>query len=163
MSDILFHTDNWVFSYRVAGILLHKGNVLLQRASDDSGYAFPGGHVSFGETNAESLRREFREEINVEVVVKELKWVAEIFFPWKNKPCHQICNYYHVELQDGASIPLEGRFTGKESFEGRNFTIDFHWIPLEKVPETDVYPTNTAKLLHAWDEGIQHFIYREEI
>lgn len=29
--DILFKTDDWVFSYRVAGICVQDGNVLLQK------------------------------------------------------------------------------------------------------------------------------------
>jgi len=45
MSDIIFKTENYVFSYRVAGILIHKGKVLLQRTTNDTGYAFSGGHV----------------------------------------------------------------------------------------------------------------------
>ena len=51
MSDILFKTDDYVFSYRVAGILIRNSKVLLQKPTNDNGYAFPGGHVEFGETN----------------------------------------------------------------------------------------------------------------
>lgn len=29
--DILFKTDDFVFSYRVGGILIHEGKILLQR------------------------------------------------------------------------------------------------------------------------------------
>ena len=29
--DILFKTEDWVFSYRVAGICVHNGKVLLQK------------------------------------------------------------------------------------------------------------------------------------
>ena len=91
MTDILFRTRDYVFSYRVAGIFIRNGNVLLQKPTNDTGYAFPGGHVEFGETNEETLIREFKEEIGVDIRVKELKWVAEIFFPWDHIPCHQIC------------------------------------------------------------------------
>ena len=52
MSDILFHTDAFVFSYRVAGVLLRDGKILLQKPTDDSGFALPGGHVEFGETTS---------------------------------------------------------------------------------------------------------------
>ena len=90
MSDILFHRENYVFSYRVAGILLHKSSVLLQKPTNDTVYAIPGGHVALGETNAQTLEREFKEEIVADITVGELKWVAEIFFPWGDKPCHQI-------------------------------------------------------------------------
>lgn len=33
MADILFKTDEAVFSYRVSGILIHQDNVLLQKGS----------------------------------------------------------------------------------------------------------------------------------
>ena len=55
--DILFKTEDRVFSYRVAGICVQNGMVLLQKPANDSAYAFPGGHVAFGETNAETLIR----------------------------------------------------------------------------------------------------------
>ena len=47
MSDILFKTDDYVFSYRVAGICIQNGKVLLQGPTNDNGFAFPGGHVAF--------------------------------------------------------------------------------------------------------------------
>ncbi|MEW8994538.1 NUDIX domain-containing protein [Clostridium sp.] len=84
--DILFKNDDFVFSYRVAGILIKNNKILLQRPTGDTGYAIPGGHVSFGETNEETLIREFREEIGVDIKVNGLKWVGEIFFPWGDKP-----------------------------------------------------------------------------
>ena len=104
MSDILFKTENYVFSYRVAGICVRDGKVLLQKPTNDNGYAFPGGHVEFGETNAEALIREFKEEIGADIRVGDLKWAAEIFFPWGNKPCHQICLYYDIVLKHSAPI-----------------------------------------------------------
>lgn len=52
MGDILFHTGDGVFSYRVAGICIHEGRVLLQTTTgEDRSFAFPGGHAVFGETN----------------------------------------------------------------------------------------------------------------
>jgi 8-oxo-dGTP pyrophosphatase MutT (NUDIX family) len=161
MDDILFRTENRVFSYRVAGILIHNGKVLLQKPTNDTGFAFPGGHVSFGETNAETLIREFKEETGADISVTDLKWVAEIFFPWGGKRCHQICNYYLVELKGEEKIPHEGRFSGKEQLEGRDFAIEFHWIPIEEMSDIEVYPPNTAELIAMPDEGVQHFVYRE--
>jgi len=161
MPDILFKTKDAVFSYRVAGICLQNGKVLLQKPTNDTGYAFPGGHVAFGETNAETLIREFKEEIGADVSVGALKWVAEIFFPWGKKPCHQICLYYMVTIES-PDTPAEGVFTAQEQLEGRNFKIEFHWIPIDAVKNIEVYPTNTAELLGKLSEGVQHFVYREE-
>jgi len=80
MKDILFKTDDFVFSYRVGGILIHRDKILLQRAAGDDGYAFIGGHVAFGETTEETLVREFWEEIGANVKVERLLMVAENFF-----------------------------------------------------------------------------------
>jgi 8-oxo-dGTP pyrophosphatase MutT (NUDIX family) len=160
-NDILFRTDDYIFSYRVAGILIRDGKVLLQKPTNDTGFAFPGGHVSFGETNAETLIREFKEEIGADITVGELKWVAEIFFPWGDKPCHQICLYYLVSLVDDTAIQTSGMFIGDEQIEGRDFKIEFHWVLLADVRKLEVYPSNAAELLGKLDGGVRHFIYRD--
>ena len=160
MKDILFRDDAGVFSYRVAGICVHNGRVLLQNTTDDPAFAFPGGHVTFGETNARTLIREFKEELGADITVGELKWVAEIFFPWGKKPCHQICLYYMVELAD-ETTPREGSFLGKEQMEGRKFDLVFHWVPLEKLKECEVYPPQSKELVLRLSEGVQHFVYEE--
>lgn len=161
MSDILFKTERYIFSYRVAGILIRDGSVLLQKPTNETGYAFPGGHVEFGETNAETLVREFKEEIGADVSVGDLKWVAEIFFLWGDKPCHQICLYYDIALKDEKQIPLDSFFIGDERIDGRYFKIEFHWIPLDKLGDIELYPTNTAELIKKYNAGVQHFIYKE--
>lgn len=158
--DVLFRTEDYVFSYRVAGICLKNGKVLLQKPTNDTGFAFPGGHVAFGETNAETLTREFKEEIGADISVGDLKWVGEIFFPWGEKPCHQICLYYMVEI-DSDNIPSEGMFMAKEHIEGRDFQLEFHWVPLDDLKQIEVYPENASELISRISDGVQHFIYRE--
>lgn len=159
--DILFKTEDWVFSYRVAGICVYNGKVLLQTTTgEDRSFAFPGGHVEFGETHTGTLIREFREEIGADIRVGHLKWVAEVFFPWGSKPCHQICLYYLVEILN-PEIPKEGIFLAKEHLEGRKFDLEFHWVPIEQVRNLEIYPTQTAELLGKLEDGVQHFIYRE--
>jgi len=159
--DILYKTEDWVFSYRVAGICVHEGRVLLQTTTgEDRSFAFPGGHVEFGESNADTLTREFREEIGADISVGDLKWVAEIFFPWGNKPCHQICLYYMVQVHNPELLrrPI---FPAIEHMEGRTFDLEFHWVPLNEVAKLEVYPVQAAQLLEKLDEGVQHFVYRE--
>ena len=162
MADLLFRTEEGVFGYRVAGICVKNGKVLLQTTTgEDRSFAFPGGHVEFGETNADTLIREFKEEIGADILVGELKWVAEVFFPWGSRPCHQICLYYLVEIQN-PEIPEEGMFLGKEHLEGRKFGLEFHWVPLEDAENLELYPPNCRKLLSRLQESVQHFVYREE-
>ena len=86
--------------------------------------------------------------------------MGEIFFPWGDKPCHQICLYYIVDIESD-NIPLEGMFMGKEQIEGRKFNLEFHWVPLEELKNIEVYPTNVVELMNQMNDGVQHFIFRE--
>lgn len=158
--DILWKNTDGVFSYRAAGILRYRGKILLQHASNEPGYVVPGGHVAFGETTAQTLRREFREECGAEIIVGALCGVGEIYFPWGEKPCHQICLYYHVSLADPSAFPTDGVITCVEKLENRDFSIDFHWIPLQKLPGKRLYPPQIVDMAQA-DRPIS-FVYREE-
>ena len=160
MKDISYSTNKNGFSYRAAGILVHNDRVLLQM--HDCEYAFPGGGVMFGETTAETLIREFSEEIGENIIeVAELKWVWENFYIWNNKTYQQICIYHLLKLNDNASIPLSGKFIHKEYDESDSNPVWFYWIPINELDSISVHPANAAELLHRIGEGVQHFIHRE--
>ena len=160
MSDILFRKDGWVFSYRVAGIAVQNGKVLLQKPTNEDFYSFPGGHAEFGETNEETLIREFKEEIGADISVGSLRWVAEVFFPWGESPCHQICLYYSIEIEDDGT-PKDGMFPAKEHLEGRNFELEFHWMNIEELDKLEMFPADAKELLLDLESGVKHFIYKE--
>ena len=63
-------------------IVDNRGRLFLARrgikAKNESGlWEFPGGSVEFGETMAEALRREMREEFGIEITVGELLDVVD--------------------------------------------------------------------------------------
>jgi ADP-ribose pyrophosphatase YjhB (NUDIX family) len=159
--DIIFKTEEYVFSYRVAGLLVHNGKVLLQRPQGDTAYAIPGGHVALGETNGETLVREFKEEINVDIKVDKLKWVGEIFFPWGDKPCHQICLFYNVLLIENTNIPLDGTFWGTEQLEDKSFKLEFSWINIKDIETIELYPIEAKKYLTEGLNQVEHFVYKQ--
>jgi len=159
--DIIFKTDEYVFSYRVAGLLIHNGKVLLQRPKDDTAYSIPGGHVALGETNEETLVREFKEEINANIKINTLKWVGEIFFPWGNKPCHQICLFYNVLLTENNNIPLDGAFWGTEQLEDQSFKLEFSWIDIKDIETIELYPIQAKEYLAKGVNQVEHFVYKE--
>lgn len=159
--DIIFKTEEYVFSYRVAGLLVHDGKILLQRPKDDTAYAIPGGHVALGETNEETLIHEFKEEINVDIRVDRLKWVGEIFFPWGGKPCHQICLFYSILLNENTNILLDGAFWGNEQLEDKSFKLEFSWININDIESIELYPIEAKKYLVNGLNQVEHFVYKE--
>lgn len=111
IEDLLFKSETQAFSCRTAAVILRGGKVLLQHLKGQPDYAFPGGHIRFGETSAEALVREMREETGAAVVPGKLLWMSENFFPWDaRRVCHQVGLYYLAELQDQPAIPTEGSF-----------------------------------------------------
>lgn len=83
--DILFKNDDFVFSYRVGGILIHNEKILLQRPKNDD-YAIIGGHVAAMETSMETLKREFEEELHAEIEVDNLLAIGEFIFHGERDP-----------------------------------------------------------------------------
>jgi len=163
MKDISYSTEDYIFSYRAAGILVHGNKVLLQKPNNSNDYAFPGGQVMFGETNAETLIREYKEEIGADIEVGELKWLWENIGLWDGKPAHQICPFFLVSLKDMTQIPLDGSFSGKEHDADDDNAIWFHWVSFDEVKNITVHPKNAEELLIHLDEGVKHFVFREVV
>lgn len=159
MQDILFKTEEFVFSYRIQGVLVRDGKALLQRAGED--YALIGGHVAAFETTKETLVREFKEEIHADIKVDELIGVGEVFFPWGNRPCHQIGLYYTVHLLDESQIPLDGVFHGYDDLGGERIDLDFCWVPLEELSHINLYPPQMVPHVLSGSNEVLHFVYRE--
>ncbi len=159
--DILFKQENFVFSYRVGGVLNHNGKILLQRPQNDD-YSIIGGHVASMETSAEALKREYEEELHAKIEVDDLLAIGEVFFPWGNKPCHQICLYYKVHLLDD-SIPLDGCFHGYDDLDHEKIDMDFCWVPLKDLQNgLKVYPLELIPHILEPKHQIIHFLSKEE-
>ena len=159
--DILFKEEDFVFSYRVGGILEFNNKILLQKPEDDD-YSIIGGHVSRMETATEALKREFEEELHVKIGVDKLFAVGEIFFPWKNRPCHQICLYYKIHLLETNVIPMDGVFRGYDELDNERIDLDFYWVSLKELKNgLKVYPLELIPYIINDSGETVHFITKE--
>jgi ADP-ribose pyrophosphatase YjhB (NUDIX family) len=69
---------------KVRAVILDRGNVLVvsqRRAGAHSHYALPGGRVGRGESVADALVREIREEVDLEIAPRQLLCVADVNRP----------------------------------------------------------------------------------
>ncbi len=160
MKDILFKEDDFIFSYRVGGILIHDNKILLQKPKGDD-YAIIGGHVASMETTAQTLIREYKEEIHADIEVVDLIAIGEIFFSWGKRPCHQIGLYYKVHLKDEMQIPTDGVFSGYDELGGKRIDLDFCWVPLEELANIKVYPEELIPHIISGGDGIMHFVSKQ--
>ncbi|MBD5526191.1 MAG: NUDIX domain-containing protein [Lachnospiraceae bacterium] len=159
--DILFNTEEFVFSYRVGGLLIKNNKILLQKPKNDD-FAIIGGHVSCLETTAETLKREFEEELHAKIEIDSLFAVGEVFFPWGQKPCHQICLYYKVNLLNDDDIPSDGSFHKHDDLDNESIDLDFCWVPLEELKNgLKVYPLELIPHILNDSGGIVHFVSKQ--
>ncbi|HLW39520.1 MAG TPA: NUDIX domain-containing protein [Brumimicrobium sp.] len=91
------------FNIRVYGILIHEEKVLLsdERFRGREFTKFPGGGLEFGEGIKDCLKRELKEELNIDVQVGELLYLTDFFVTSAfNKEDQIISVYYYVNSQE---------------------------------------------------------------
>src|SRR5205085_11872347 len=102
-----------MFSIRVYGILINdKRQVLVSDEYIRGNYytKFPGGGLEFGEGTRDCLRREFREEMDLDVEVGEHLYTTDYFQMSAFNPAHQIISiYYMVKALEPIKAPLRDK------------------------------------------------------
>ena len=100
------------FNIRVYGILINDRREVLLSDECRKGFSFtkfPGGGLEFGEGFKETLKREFREELELEIEVGDLFYFNEFHQPSAFNISHQIHSfYYFVSSEDWRSIRTDG-------------------------------------------------------
>ncbi|MFI5155017.1 MAG: NUDIX domain-containing protein [Chitinophagales bacterium] len=143
-----------MFNIRVYGILLGENKQVL--VSDEfirGNYytKFPGGGLEFGEGTRDCLKREFKEEMNLEVKVTNHIYTTDFFQMSAFNQGHQIISiYYFVEALEAIRAPLRNKpfdfderelalyeRTGEtETFRfilKKDFSSDMVSLPIDKV------------------------------
>lgn len=121
---------------RVAGILVKEDKILFvkHKKNGEEYYLLPGGGVDFGESFEAALKREFMEEVNLEVEVDRLCFISEGIDPKGEK--HIVSMFFLVNYISGElKIPEEERIIGVE------------YLDDEKIKENPVYPNIKSQLL----------------
>jgi ADP-ribose pyrophosphatase YjhB (NUDIX family) len=128
------------FNIRVYGILRSEDrqSVLL---SDEFKFGlaftkFPGGGLEFGEGVIDALKREFQEELAIQVTDASLFYVNEAFQASAfGKDEQLLAIYYLVDRYKGVLPPVtEKRF----DFDRVEDQQAFRWFPIDRLTENDV-------------------------
>ena len=154
---INFKRGNNKFNYRISGILIQNGKLLLHKMTTNHRWMLPGGRAEFLEDSKETLVREFKEELNCKVEVKNLKFVVENFFEYNNLDYHELEFIHVVELKKG-TIP-------SEHFIVKEFGVDFEfqWFSFEEMKNVITKPDCLSQSLDdLLKKDIQHYIYKKE-
>jgi ADP-ribose pyrophosphatase YjhB (NUDIX family) len=99
-----------MFNIRVYGILINDQKQIL--VSDEfirGNYytKFPGGGLEIGEGTRDCLKREFKEEMNLEVEIGEHIYTTDFYQKSAFNPHHQIISiYYYAKALEPITAPI---------------------------------------------------------
>ena len=136
-----------MFNIRVYGVMFGEGKRIL--VSDEyirGNYytKFPGGGLDFGEGTRDCLKREFKEEMDLEVLVTDHLYTTDFFQISAFNPGHQIVSiYYFAEALEPIRAPLRTKpfdFDQQqlETYREKGETETFRFIAWEDFSEESV-------------------------
>jgi len=132
----------------VRAIVIQNDAVLVNRSRNrKTGLeysALPGGHVDPGESCVEALQREFVEELNAEIEVGDLQFVAESIYPGRGQhdtQRHELVLYFTATLK----TPVQetgGRIHSPEAKK------NFCWLNLSGLAASNLLPEAARQYLN---------------
>ena len=119
--DLKIKTETEEFHGRTCGIIKQENKFLIMRVNKTSYFHIPGGHIEIGEDSKEAVIREIKEEIGIEFIQEEGKFLGTI----------QKENYFRDVWKFKRDI------SSKDIFYNDGEVIDSKWVLLDEY--VDLY------------------------
>lgn len=157
---LMFDEGKNRFNLRVIGVWIHEGHVLLHQGIHDDYWSLPGGRGELMELSEETVKREFLEELGVEVTVGRLLYFMENFYHFEelDRVFHEVSFYYKVSTEAPVEMLAKDRVYNCIE-EGSD--LIYKWFPLTELEQVNLYPVFLRKGLQQLPTGIQHVVYNE--
>lgn len=88
----------------VLGIAVRNNKLLAAEGFDkkkqETFYRALGGGIEFGEKSDEALKREFLEELGINIEVEDYLGVSENIFEFNGRKAHELVLMYKIEIND---------------------------------------------------------------
>lgn len=133
---------------RVAGILRKEDSILFVKHKKDGReyYLLPGGGLDYGETFYEALKREFMEEVNLEINPLNMLFISEAISPPKDR--HIVNIFFEVEYVGGEIIiSEEERIVGVE------------YLPIKELDKYTIFPNIKKELVNLYEQNKKEIQY----
>ena len=88
----------------VLGIARRHNKLLVgegfDKVKNQTFYRCLGGGIEFLEKSSDALKREFKEEIGANIIIKDYLGMAENIFTYQGKKAHELIFFYSIEIPD---------------------------------------------------------------
>lgn len=124
-----------------------RGEILMQRRSDNGYWALPGGTMDLGESIAQTAIREVGEETGLTI---ELDGIVGIY----SDPRHLI-EYSDGEVRQQFNVCFRGRLVTGELRRSDEST-DIRWVPPTELDALRIHHTTRLRLQHFLENQPPH-------
>jgi len=130
----------------VLGVAIKDGKLLVSEGYDkvknQTFYRCLGGGIEFLEKSDAALKREFVEELGIEITTKDFLGVAENIFTFEGKDGHELVFFYSIDINDSDYKDEYTILDIKKETKAK-------WIDIEdlKSKKQIVYPQEVLKYL----------------
>ncbi|TKJ05520.1 NUDIX domain-containing protein [Bacillus cereus] len=127
------------FHHIVRGILINERKILISELKGQHAF-LPGGHIKFGEKVEVALKREFKEELDINIKIEKFLGVIENYWTDEDTVHYEINHLFHISSNN---LKAYINPTSKEHH------IKFYWIDVNKdnIIKYNVLPTAPLKIL----------------
>lgn len=156
---ITFDLNGTRFTYRSAAVIFDGDRVLLNRVEGHDWWFLPGGRVEIGESAPEAVARELREELEADVTVDRLIWVAEVFFTFLTGRAHHELGFYFLAhlTPDSPLLGLRAPFPRQDG----PVRLIFQWHEIALLEHLPLYPIFLRAGLRAIPETPAYIVSHE--
>ena len=127
--------------------IARRGNKILvsegyDKVKNQVFYRCIGGGIEFLEKSEDALKREFKEELGIDIEVKDFCGIAENIFTYIGKDAHELILFYNIEIKEKDI---------KESYHIKddNCETDAYWIDIDEFKNNNkiLYPEQIFEYL----------------
>lgn len=88
----------------VLGLAIKDNKLLVgegfDKTKNETFYRCLGGGIEFLEKSDDALKREFLEEIDANIVIKDFLGISENIFTYNGKNAHELILFYSIDIKD---------------------------------------------------------------
>lgn len=132
------------FELCVRAIIQQNGAILVCQNKEKNYYFFPGGHINFGESAEEALKRELKEELYISIKTISFIGTIENVFEEGGRKHHELDLVFSVEAKN-----LKDR--SKEDH------IDFVFFDMKRFVKEDIFPIALRDNIIKWKKDKKIF------
>ncbi|MGT2800259.1 NUDIX hydrolase [Streptococcus marmotae] len=148
--DFRTRSNGKTFGIRAAALILKNQKLFLSYREDTQKYYTIGGAIQVGESTEAAVVREVKEELGIDVAVKQLAFIVENEFTVVDKK--EPVNFHNIEFHYIVE-PL-GNLPSQMIEE--EWGSPCYWIDVNNLVNIDVVPAFLKTALPSWSGAIDH-------